>query len=367
MIKCPNCGSENKDHYKFCLICGSELTRDEGVQIRSFTTPTPPSGIPVVQPSSPPGHETIPPHPTSQPPVVQAKVEQKEVEIVEEVEPIIIEPPSGPSKQIQPKIGPTPSQLKICPQCGAEVPAHFKFCGICGASMKDVAIPSPPAVTPVKEVTPIELVIINPDGSEGGVIPLHEGKYQVGRTVDPRYKKDLFLSPLHASFLVTKKGTKFEVKVVDENSLNGVFVRIPPKEPIPLYPGDQFRLGQELVQFDIIEPPRLSSDGTEYMGSPIDRYWGRVTLIIGEGVRGNSFLIGEEGAILGRERGNIIFPDDGYVSGVHLKIFRERNNYYITDLGSSNGTFLRVRGEQVLKDKDFILMGQQLFMIRFNL
>ena len=28
MITCQKCGKENQDHYKFCLGCGAELTRD---------------------------------------------------------------------------------------------------------------------------------------------------------------------------------------------------------------------------------------------------------------------------------------------------------------------------------------------------
>ena len=27
MIICPNCSRENEDHYKFCLGCGTELSK----------------------------------------------------------------------------------------------------------------------------------------------------------------------------------------------------------------------------------------------------------------------------------------------------------------------------------------------------
>ena len=46
MITCLKCGKENQDHYKFCLGCGAELPRNAAHQPKSFTAPTPPSGLP---------------------------------------------------------------------------------------------------------------------------------------------------------------------------------------------------------------------------------------------------------------------------------------------------------------------------------
>ncbi|NMC70353.1 MAG: zinc ribbon domain-containing protein, partial [Myxococcales bacterium] len=45
MIKCQNCGTENKDQWKFCLGCGSELPREAVAAAKRFTTPTPPAGV----------------------------------------------------------------------------------------------------------------------------------------------------------------------------------------------------------------------------------------------------------------------------------------------------------------------------------
>jgi hypothetical protein len=35
----------------------------------------------------------------------------------------------------------------------------------------------------------------------------------------------------------------------------------------------------------------------------------------------------------------------------------------LTDVGSSNGTFLRVRGETTVQNGDLLLLGQQLFRL----
>jgi pSer/pThr/pTyr-binding forkhead associated (FHA) protein len=69
---------------------------------------------------------------------------------------------------------------------------------------------------------------------------------------------------------------------------------------------------------------------------------------------------------MGRERGDILFPEDGYVSGTHARIALRDGRVYLVDVGSSNGTFLRVRGERRLAPGAFILMGQQLFRIEYR-
>jgi hypothetical protein len=70
--------------------------------------------------------------------------------------------------------------------------------------------------------------------------------------------------------------------------------------------------------------------------------------------------------VLGRERGDILFPEDGYVSGTHARISLREEHVYLTDLGSSNGTFLRLRHERTVPAGAFMLMGQQLFRLEYR-
>ena len=65
--------------------------------------------------------------------------------------------------------------------------------------------------------------------------------------------------------------------------------------------------------------------------------------------------------VLGRERGDIMFSDDGYVSGTHAKVSIREDGYFLTDLGSSNGTFVRLNEPRHVPSGSFILIGQQLF------
>lgn len=359
MIVCPRCSKENQDHYKFCLGCGAELPRNAAHQPKSFTAPTPPSGMgapvggavsgaagfgrPFASPASPDAPTQIATAPEA----------------------------SSPRRSLSP--GQPQLDLLTCPKCGASVPKNFKFCGSCGHPMGQVqqaasAVAAPPqalsALAPAA-VAPSSaqrgtLVLIRPDGSEGDTVPLLEVT-QIGRQAGGVFQADLYLSPRHATF--TFEGAQLYVR--DEDSLNGVYVRLDRDVPTELRDTAIFRIGQELIRFNAIEPQRPGADGVEIMGSPNPGYIGRLSLVIGRSTTGNSFPIPPQGLHLGRERGDLIFPEDGYVSGLHARIHGEQGRVYLTDVGSSNGTFLRVSGTAPLRSGDLILMGQQLFRAEY--
>ena len=158
------------------------------------------------------------------------------------------------------------------------------------------------------------LILIRPDGSEGGSHPLHDGDNLIGRGQAPLFDADAYLSPRHAELSVGPDG----VTVRDLQSLNGIFLKITSEEVLDS--GDIFRIGQELLRFEVISPPQALEDGTEIMGTPNPGFWGRLSVIVGRDVDGSAFPLFGEAIVLGRERGDILFPEDGYVSGTHARI-----------------------------------------------
>ncbi|MGB8299137.1 MAG: FHA domain-containing protein [Polyangia bacterium] len=254
----------------------------------------------------------------------------------------------------------------LCPRCGNPVSAGFAFCGACGHRMKpaagavvEAALQQAAALAPepVKVTVRGQLTLIRPDGTEGGSHPLHQGENLVGRGQGHLFDADPYLSPRHAEFVLTDAG----LEVRDLRSLNGVFVKLTQEEP--LESGDTLRIGQELLRFDTISPPAPLEDGTEIIGTPNPGYWGRLSVIVGRDVDGPAFPLFDETVVLGRERGDILFPEDGYVSGTHAQITLRDGRVYLTDLGSSNGTFLRVRDSRPVPSGSLLLMGQQLFRV----
>jgi pSer/pThr/pTyr-binding forkhead associated (FHA) protein len=88
--------------------------------------------------------------------------------------------------------------------------------------------------------------------------------------------------------------------------------------------------------------------------------------VVGRDLDGPAFPLFEEKVRMGRERGDILFPEDGYVSGLHCELFIREGRVFIKDLGSSNGTFLRVRESRPIPTGSLMLMGQQLFRVAFK-
>jgi len=66
---------------------------------------------------------------------------------------------------------------------------------------------------------------------------------------------------------------------------------------------------------------------------------------------------------LGREGNDINFPEDPFISGHHAELKLAGGVLSVTDLGSRNGTFVRIHGERVLKHGDYVFLGQQLLRV----
>jgi pSer/pThr/pTyr-binding forkhead associated (FHA) protein len=216
-------------------------------------------------------------------------------------------------------------------------------------------------VAPPRPVERARLVLIRPDGSEGGSHTLVEGENAIGRNTQGVFANDMYLSPLHATFTV--QGAS--ITVDDEGSLNGVYVRVDRQVPVELRDHDIFRIGQEILRYEAQVAPAPEADGTERLGAQVEGLVGKVSLLVGRETHGNAFPIPVTGLYLGRERGDILFPEDGYVSGLHCQLAVVHGQLTLTDVGSSNGTYLRMRARRALRNGDFLLLGQQLF--RMNL
>lgn len=335
MITCPKCSKENQDHYKFCLGCGAELPRD--VAPKAFSPQTPPHGIRPHQ-----GGSAAAAAPAA---VATAAVAPRPA-------------PAGGGHAA------TAAAPSGCPQCGHVNSSANKFCASCGYNMSLLSAAPPAVQAPAPTAAGLGQVVLTAlraDGSEAGTFALAGQVTTIGRDVGGIFAGDSYLSPRHATFSL--RGSKVFVK--DELSLNGVYVKLTPEQPIELQSGDVFRIGQEIIRFEVLTPHPPSPDGVERLGSPAKGYVGRISLLTGRDTTGNAYPVPEHGIHIGRERGDILFPEDGYVSGLHCLIGWDQNRAYLTDLGSSNGTFARLYSDREVRNNDVLLMGQQLFRVNF--
>jgi pSer/pThr/pTyr-binding forkhead associated (FHA) protein len=77
--------------------------------------------------------------------------------------------------------------------------------------------------------------------------------------------------------------------------------------------------------------------------------------------------------VIGREGHDVNFPDDPFISGRHAQVTAldaQRATaelpFELSDLGSKNGTFLRMRGETPLQHGDYVFIGQQLLRVEIS-
>jgi pSer/pThr/pTyr-binding forkhead associated (FHA) protein len=67
---------------------------------------------------------------------------------------------------------------------------------------------------------------------------------------------------------------------------------------------------------------------------------------------------------IGRNEGDIRFPDDPFLSPLHSKLSWEETGLVVRDLGSRNGTWVFLEEPHRLADGDLLLIGSQLIKFR---
>jgi len=324
-------------------------------------------------------------------------------------------PPALGSAAMLPPGGARPAQASTiaCPRCGTQTPLGFAFCQQCGLHIQALS-PEPsatprgpgPAVPPLgaKLDGPIDphagtiaqddrsgpalasavraaaaslarpqagaswgtAVLVNRDGSDGQRYALAGEYLVVGRAgADIAFEDDRFLARQHARI---ERGGDGVVKVQAIDTLNGVFRKT--DAPVDLIDGTTILVGREVLRYERVEPEEgkahpLVRHGVALFGSPPREPWGRlVQLVPSGGYRDVRHLSGDE-IVLGREEGDIVFRDDAFMSRRHAAVTWDGKRAQITDLGSSNGTFVRVIGPTALSHGDHVRMGDQL--LRFEL
>lgn len=208
------------------------------------------------------------------------------------------------------------------------------------------------------------LVVIKGEGGDGVTYHLSGTTHVVGRSVgDITFAEDVFLSPEHAKFTV-QHGRLF---VQDLSNNNGVFVRI--KRPTPLDHGDAFLVGEQLLTLDCEPLPDYAAnpDGTYFYGSPRPAGAFRVVQQLAGGGEGLVKSAAENTMAMGREGNDLDFPEDRFISGHHAKLdLSDDAKVLLTDTGSRNGTFVRIKGAQELFHGDYLFVGQQLFRVEIS-
>lgn len=200
----------------------------------------------------------------------------------------------------------------------------------------EVVWPGAPAPEEKPAAAAYSLLVLESPAPAAGVFPLAASGTLLGRRESHiRLAADKLLSSPHARFRVDEGGVE-----VEDLSASGVFLRL--REPVRLEAGDQVLVGRKLFEFipgSGEAPPALR---------------------LGH----QSFPLRSGESLLGRREGDIVFPEDGFLSGVHARLLVDPEGVVLEDLRSTNGTFLKIRGRARLEDADQVLCGATLLLVR---
>jgi pSer/pThr/pTyr-binding forkhead associated (FHA) protein len=255
----------------------------------------------------------------------------------------------------------------VCARCETYAVLGTSSCGSCGSAL---ALENAPALTSRKApaTTPGAAAIAVPlAGIPGEVLvpsrsrPEPSPAPSASRRTDPRAEAPILskLSPRSAGSgynppaTPTKSSKGKSVEELMDQAKN--FVCRSCSTAVPL--GHKFcgRCGAAV-------PPEILQARTQFFGQLQAPGKAKLILIRGEGVEGLSYQLNAEQHIVGRS-GQLVFPDDPFVSPKHANFFYRNGKLVVKDEGSVNGVYLRVKGSVDVQPGDFFLAGEQVFRI----
>ncbi len=339
---CPRCQQPNDPGMRFCKHCGAAL---QGAEVEALSRAAPETQASLHAPEQAPqhAHPAVPEAPRSasqHPPAPAYPAPAEQPPALQYLTP---QPSQGvPSQQPAPATVPQPGVARMAAG---------------GAPVRPSERPGP--------VVRGKLVVISQDGSPGREYPIYDEQVDIGRQEGTIVlPNDPYVSPRHARVLL--RDGQFTIR--DLGSLNGVFVRLTRTEP--LRNSDLLLVGLEVLRFEVVSEAEAGlgqaiERGTQVFGSPIAQRFARLSQRTVEGVTRDVYHLTRDQTVIGREAGDIVFTTDPFMSRRHAGITRgpSGRDFSLRDLGSSNGTYLAIRGEQQLADGDHVRIGQHLFRL----
>ncbi|MCG8416910.1 MAG: FHA domain-containing protein [Proteobacteria bacterium] len=206
----------------------------------------------------------------------------------------------------------------------------------------------------VGEGSPRFMIIGGPKA--GRNVPIADETITFGRAPDTTIEfDDAKVSAYHAAMLCLPSG--FVLR--DNNSTNGTLVNGHRIQEHVLDDGDTIHIGDNELRF-LIDQPEHPAAERAHAGADEGVTYAHLTFVSGPH-EGESIPISDDQVIMGRREDCTFSVSDLQVSGMHCAITRTENGFVITDLQSSNGTFLngrRLTESKALNPGDLIQFGQ---------
>ncbi len=254
--------------------------------------------------------------------------------------------------------------INRCPQCGAENPLSSPSCSSCGRTRpswdaligkRPAASRTPPPIARGK--AQVLLSVVRATGGTEARFAMQSDDLVIGSAGDISLPKDCSVEPQHVQISFDERsGELFAIPLVKDA---GVYLRVRAK--VTLKPVTEIRCGQQRLRLEARTLSRLTDDQARIWGSPAMESRFCLVQLLDGGAAANVFPLLRGENLLGRERGNISFPHDNFVSGNHAVLHADDEAVELRDLGSANGTFVLLTKRTLLKSSDQLLIGHHLF------
>lgn len=248
--------------------------------------------------------------------------------------------------------------MPFCPRCDADNPDGAMVCFSCGSTMTQGTMVM--AVSPTALRPKVFIRVVRADGGPEAVIPMRGDVLSAGRSADVALPDDPFVAAQQIRFFFS--GARLAIE--DVGGGNGVFIRLRAERDLPT--GGELRLGRQRLICEPIPQMSPAPGGTLVWGSPDAGYRFRLIQVLEGGIRGAAYPLKDGDNSLGREVGDIAFPNDGFVSGRHAVLRVTPDKVAVKDVGSSNGTFIRLGAPTFVENGDQFLVGRQLLRVEIQ-
>ncbi len=249
--------------------------------------------------------------------------------------------------------------IVACPHCNAQNPAGAAACRHCGAALTSSTMVAG-AVAPPASRPKVQIRVVRADGGPESLQRMQADVLTCGTQGEIALKDDPFVAAVQARFFFS--GSRLAIE--DVGGGNGLFLRL--RNEREVLPGGELRLGRQRLLIEPIPAVAPSAGGAIAWGSPDPGYRFRLVQLLEGGIRGSAYPLKEGENLLGRELGDITFPTDGFVSGRHAQMQVAGDRLLLKDLGSSNGTFIKLSAPAFVEHQDQFLIGRELLRVELQ-
>lgn len=404
-LVCERCDSYNDPGTPACTVCQAPLL--EG----AAPAPSAPAPSAPAAPAAPPSWMAAP---EGQPLATAQAMPAVDLSVVAQSgQAGLAAPASGVTsvaKQAAKAAGPA------CANCGGDLLPDDKFCRHCGHRAEgNAASPPPPQPSAAQKAAATMLMAAAPVGNAPANAPVASTMFMpqvqqpsgapsatmfFGAATVERYAR-LILVKGHTQFgtqwrlqggqtvigrnagvvifpddkHLADKHCRLEFRgdelwVVPEQTTNGVYLQA--KGKVALSPGGEVVCGSQRFRAlpDEERAPVLAGDGsdTQLYGSQVNALNLVVMRVCADPRYSEVYARPQRILSVGRSGCDLNFPTDPFLSTRHAQLSRgDDGGLFVEDLGSRNGTFVRIDGERKLAHGDAIMLGEQVMRVEVSL